>query len=138
MTIPLDTECGVATLPWGTELRLQPFFGAMGVAPPRALGGDHLDHPEATWRQSKNVNTQNTFFVWGARLGSIKNLCGCGVMPRRVQPSYRRSAHINGFDPFNLPPFGRNMPTPGSCRSIGWDRSGVLLPDTIAFRTMDP
>lgn len=56
MTIPLDAERGIATLPWGTELRLQPFFGVMGVAPPRAWGaitsiiprchGGNLDNKE--------------------------------------------------------------------------------------------
>ena len=56
MTIPLDADRGVATLPWGTELRLQPFFGVMGVAPPREWGaitsiiprrhGGNLDNKE--------------------------------------------------------------------------------------------
>jgi acetamidase/formamidase len=56
MTIPLDAERGIATLPWGTELRLRPFFGVMGVAPPRAWGaitsivprchGGNLDNKE--------------------------------------------------------------------------------------------
>ena len=32
--IPLDTERGIATLPWGLELKLAPFFGVMGVAQP--------------------------------------------------------------------------------------------------------
>ncbi|MEH6523717.1 acetamidase/formamidase family protein [Sulfitobacter sp.] len=36
--IPLDAERGVATLPWGLELKLAPFFGVMGVAPPPAWG----------------------------------------------------------------------------------------------------
>ena len=34
--IPIDRERAVATLPWGTELPLRPFFGVMGVAPPPA------------------------------------------------------------------------------------------------------
>ncbi|MEM9439961.1 MAG: acetamidase/formamidase family protein [Pseudomonadota bacterium] len=56
MTIPLDADRGVATLPWGTELHLQPFFGVMGVAPPLAWGaitsiiprqhGGNLDNKE--------------------------------------------------------------------------------------------
>ena len=29
---------GVATMPWGTEIALEPFFGVIGVAPPRAWG----------------------------------------------------------------------------------------------------
>jgi len=36
--IPLDTARGVATMPWGLELPLAPFFGVMGVAPPPAWG----------------------------------------------------------------------------------------------------
>jgi acetamidase/formamidase len=34
----IDRERGVCTLPWGTELPLDPFFGVIGVAPPRAWG----------------------------------------------------------------------------------------------------
>lgn len=34
----IDRVRGVATLPWGTELPLDPFFGIIGVAPPRAWG----------------------------------------------------------------------------------------------------
>lgn len=56
MTIPLDAGRMVATLPWGLELPLSPFFGVMGVAPPpswrrctsiipRAFGGN-LDNKE--------------------------------------------------------------------------------------------
>ena len=36
--IPLDAERGIATLPWGLELKLAPFFGVMGVAPPPTWG----------------------------------------------------------------------------------------------------
>lgn len=38
MIIPLDAGRMVATLPWGLELPLSPFFGVMGVAPPPAWG----------------------------------------------------------------------------------------------------
>ena len=34
LNIPLDRKAGTATLPWGLELALSPFFGIMGVAPP--------------------------------------------------------------------------------------------------------
>jgi acetamidase/formamidase len=58
MTIPLDRDRHVGTLPWGLELPLRPFFGVMGVAPPpnwgvctsiipRAFGGN-LDNKELT------------------------------------------------------------------------------------------
>jgi acetamidase/formamidase len=36
--IPLDAKRMVATLPWGTDLPLRPFFGAVGVAPPPSWG----------------------------------------------------------------------------------------------------
>jgi acetamidase/formamidase len=36
--IPLDAERGIGTLPWGLELKLAPFFGVMGVAPPADWG----------------------------------------------------------------------------------------------------
>jgi acetamidase/formamidase len=54
--IPLDTERRIAHLPWGTDLPLRPFFGVMGVAPPRQWGritsivprahGGNLDNKE--------------------------------------------------------------------------------------------
>jgi acetamidase/formamidase len=34
----IDRQRGVATLPWGTELKLAPFFGVMGTAPPPEYG----------------------------------------------------------------------------------------------------
>jgi acetamidase/formamidase len=36
--IPLDAARGVAAMPWGLELKLAPFFGVMGVAPPPTWG----------------------------------------------------------------------------------------------------
>ena len=54
--IPLDRERMVGTLPWGLELKLAPFFGIMGVAPPPSWGkitsiiprahGGNLDNKE--------------------------------------------------------------------------------------------
>ncbi|MEI7709912.1 MAG: acetamidase/formamidase family protein [Rhodospirillales bacterium] len=56
--IPVDRARGVCTLPWGTELKLAPFFGVMGVAPPPGYGtistiqprehGGNLDNKELT------------------------------------------------------------------------------------------
>jgi acetamidase/formamidase len=54
--IPIDRAAGTCKLPWGTELKLAPFFGVMGVAPrpeygaistkePREHGGN-LDNKE--------------------------------------------------------------------------------------------
>jgi acetamidase/formamidase len=34
----IDRQRGVATLPWGDEIALSPFFGVMGVAPPPIYG----------------------------------------------------------------------------------------------------
>ena len=54
--IPVDRARGVCRLPWGTELKLAPFFGVMGVAPPPNYGristiqprehGGNLDNKE--------------------------------------------------------------------------------------------
>jgi len=54
--IPMDRTRKVATLPWGLELPLAPFFGVMAVAPPAAWGavstlpprrnGGNLDNKE--------------------------------------------------------------------------------------------
>jgi acetamidase/formamidase len=54
--IPLDKENMVARLPWGVDLPLAPFFGVMGVAPPKEWGritsviprahGGNLDNKE--------------------------------------------------------------------------------------------
>src|SRR5207302_8904296 len=34
----IDRQRGIATLPWGAEIELAPFFGVMGVAPPPVYG----------------------------------------------------------------------------------------------------
>src|SRR6266581_5896510 len=34
----IDWQRGIATLPWGAEIELAPFFGVMGVAPPPVYG----------------------------------------------------------------------------------------------------
>lgn len=54
--LPLDAKRGIATMPWGLELPLAPFFGVMGVAPPPGWGristieprvhGGNLDNKE--------------------------------------------------------------------------------------------
>jgi len=56
MHIAVDKAAGTCRLPWGTELKLAPFFGVMGVAPPPAFGtiaskeprihGGNLDNKE--------------------------------------------------------------------------------------------
>ncbi|MFZ3359751.1 MAG: acetamidase/formamidase family protein [Xanthobacteraceae bacterium] len=54
--LPIDRNAGTVTLPWGGKLKLSPFFGVMGVAPPpnwgritsivpRAMGGN-MDNKE--------------------------------------------------------------------------------------------
>lgn len=36
--IPIDRQTNVASLPWGVDVPLRPFFGIIGVAPPPAYG----------------------------------------------------------------------------------------------------
>lgn len=45
--LPLDKERNVAKLPWGVDLPLSPFFGVMGVAPPKAWGRISSIEPRA-------------------------------------------------------------------------------------------
>jgi acetamidase/formamidase len=44
---PIDRARGVCTLPWGTELPLDPFFGIIGVAPPKHWGRCSSSVPRA-------------------------------------------------------------------------------------------
>ncbi len=56
LNIPLDAERMTGRLPWGLDLPLHPFFGVMGVAPPKSWGristivprshGGNLDNKE--------------------------------------------------------------------------------------------
>jgi acetamidase/formamidase len=58
VNIPLDRERKVGVMPWGLELALKPFFGVMGIAPPKGWGritsvmpqstGGNLDNKELT------------------------------------------------------------------------------------------
>jgi acetamidase/formamidase len=43
----LDREKKIGTLPWGLQLALRPFFGVMGVAPPKAWGAISSIEPRA-------------------------------------------------------------------------------------------
>ena len=45
--LPLDAKRNVATMPWGLELPLAPFFGVMGTAPPPAWGRISTIEPRA-------------------------------------------------------------------------------------------
>lgn len=45
--IPIDSNRGVCTMPWGTEIELKPFFGIMGVAPPAEWGQCSSVEPRA-------------------------------------------------------------------------------------------
>lgn len=45
--LPLDADRGIATMPWGAELPLSPFFGVMGVAPPAGWGRISTIEPRA-------------------------------------------------------------------------------------------
>src|SRR5262245_22385066 len=43
--VPLDLAANIATLPSGIEIPLQPFFGQLGVAPPRGFGRQNSKEP---------------------------------------------------------------------------------------------
>ena len=63
LNIPLDRERKVARLPWGLELPLLPFFGVMGVAPPRGWGRSSSIEPRA-----QGGNLDNKELGAGAKL----------------------------------------------------------------------
>ena len=63
LTIPLDKGRMVGRLPWGLDLKLSPFFGIMGVAPPRQWGRISSSAPQAT-----GGNLDNKELVAGATL----------------------------------------------------------------------
>ncbi len=63
LTIPLDRERMVARLPWGLDLPLSPFFGVMGVAPPKHWGRISSIQPRA-----HGGNLDNKELVAGATL----------------------------------------------------------------------
>jgi acetamidase/formamidase len=48
VNIPLDRERHVGRMPWGYDLPLNPFFGVMGVAPPKGWGKMTSVAPQAT------------------------------------------------------------------------------------------
>jgi len=52
MHIPVDPERLICTLPWGTELKMAPFFGVMGVANRRPHSAYHVEGTACAWRQS--------------------------------------------------------------------------------------
>ena len=45
--IPIDSNRGVCTMPWGLEIELKPFFGIMGTAPPPEWGQCSSIEPRA-------------------------------------------------------------------------------------------
>src|ERR1700761_1849534 len=48
INIPLDQKRMIGHMPWGLELPLAPFFGVMGVAPPKGWGRITSVAPQAT------------------------------------------------------------------------------------------
>lgn len=48
VNIPIDIERNVGIMPWGLELPLSPFFGVMGVAPPKGWGRITSVAPQAS------------------------------------------------------------------------------------------
>jgi acetamidase/formamidase len=59
----LDRETNTARLPWGLTIPLRPFFGVMGVAPPRSWGAISSIQPRA-----HGGNLDNTLLVPGSTL----------------------------------------------------------------------
>ena len=66
--IAVDKRRRVGTLPWGTELALQPFFGVMGVAPPPNYGAISTKEPREHGGNldNKELGAGSTLFlpVW--------------------------------------------------------------------------
>jgi acetamidase/formamidase len=48
VNIPIDIDRNVGVMPWGLELPLKPFFGVMGVAPPKGWGRITSIAPQAS------------------------------------------------------------------------------------------
>src|ERR1700712_148623 len=65
VNLPLDLERQVATMPWGLELPLKPFFGVMGVAPPPGWGRVTSVAPQAFAGNldNKELGTGATLFL---------------------------------------------------------------------------
>lgn len=61
--IPIDRQAGVARLPWGVDVPLQPFFGIVGVAPPPGYGRVSSIEP-----REYGGNIDNKEFVPGTSL----------------------------------------------------------------------
>ena len=62
-SIPIDRQAGVARLPWGVDVPLQPFFGIVGVAPPPGYGRVSSIEP-----REYGGNIDNKEFVPGTSL----------------------------------------------------------------------
>ena len=66
--IAVDQARRVGTLPWGTQLELQPFFGVMGVAPPANYGAISTKEPREHGGNldNKELGAGSTLFlpVW--------------------------------------------------------------------------
>jgi len=61
--LPIDRARGVCRTPWGAELKLAPFFGVMGVAPPPRYGTLNTKEP-----REHGGNIDNKELVAGSRL----------------------------------------------------------------------
>lgn len=63
LVIPIDLDTGRASLPWGPQPLLQPFFGILAVAPPAKQGRVSSVPPGAF-----GGNVDNRYFCPGARI----------------------------------------------------------------------
>jgi acetamidase/formamidase len=63
--IPIDRAQGTCQLPWGPVLKLAPFFGVMGVAPPEVYGAVSTKEPRAYGGNldNKELTAGSTLFL---------------------------------------------------------------------------
>ncbi len=79
----IDRQRGVATVPWGAEIELAPFFGVMGVAPPPVYGTVHLDRAARVRRQHGSEGIGRRHDAVSAGVGRRRAVFG-GRRPRRA------------------------------------------------------
>ena len=119
MNIPLDRERRVASLPWGLELPLAPFFGVMGVAPPRA------------WKRC-TAETSTGSYTAGSSGGAAAS---SSVRARWLMPSF--SSATVAVTSFIVEP--GDMASSARCRSAGRERSsGWSTKPRLAARAAPP
>lgn len=79
LNIPLDKAAMTGRMPWGLDLPLSPFFGVMGVAPPKRWGRISSTVPQATGGNldNKELRAGSTLFLPVFTEGALFS-CGDG------------------------------------------------------------